>query len=186
MKLYTFILCVFVCISCDEIHVPKPKAFLSLDYPKATYLKSELDVPFEFEKNKLAQVSVSKKNNRFNGIVLRYPTLKASVFINYKKVQDNLEKHISDTRSMTKKHLQVADEISERMYENKQEKLYGMFYDLKGNVASQSQFYVTDSTQHFLSGALYFESKPNYDSILPAVNYIQKDLMHFIENLRWK
>ena len=86
---------------------------------------------------------------------------------------------------MTKKHLQVADEISERMYENTQQNLYGMFYDLKGNVASQSQFYVTDSTQHFISGALYFETKPNYDSILPAINYIQKDLMHFIETLRW-
>jgi len=61
-----------------------------------------------------------------------------------------------------------------------------MFYDLKGNVASQSQFYVTDSTRHFLSGALYFETKPNYDSILPAINYIQKDMMHLIESLRWK
>jgi gliding motility-associated lipoprotein GldD len=166
--------------------VPKPKAFLSLDYPKAIYHKSELDVPFEFEKNKLAQVRVSKKNNKLKGIIFRYPALKASVFINYKKIEDNFENYISDARSMTKKHLQIADEISERMYENKQENLYGMFYDLKGNVASQSQFYVTDSTQHFISGALYFETKPNYDSILPAVNYIQKDLMHFIENLRWK
>jgi len=159
---------------------------LSLDYPKATYLKSQLDIPFEFEKNKLAQLNVSKKNNTLEGIVLRYPTLKASVFINYKKINNNLEKYISDTRSMTKKHLQVADEISERMYENTQQNLYGMFYDLKGNVASQSQFYVTDSTQHFISGALYFETKPNYDSILPAINYIQKDLLHFIESLRWK
>ena len=153
---------------------------------KATYLKSQLDIPFEFEKNKLAQLNVSKKNNTLEGIVLRYPTLKASVFINYKKIDNNLEKYISDTRSMTKKHLQVADEISERMYENTQQNLYGMFYDLKGNVASQSQFYVTDSTQHFISGALYFETKPNYDSILPAINYIQKDLLHFIESLRWK
>jgi gliding motility-associated lipoprotein GldD len=186
MKPYAFILCVFMCFSCDEIHVPKPNAFLSLDYPKATYLKSQLDIPFEFEKNKLAQLNVSKKNNTLEGIVLRYPTLKASVFINYKKIDNNLEKYISDTRSMTKKHLQVADEISERMYENTQQNLYGMFYDLKGNVASQSQFYVTDSTQHFISGALYFETKPNYDSILPAINYIQKDLLHFIESLRWK
>jgi len=80
----------------------------------------------------------------------------------------------------------MADEISERMYENDSQKLYGMFYDLKGNVASQSQFYVTDSTKHFISGALYFETKPNYDSILPAINYIQKDMMHLIESLRWK
>jgi gliding motility-associated lipoprotein GldD len=186
MKPFAFIFCIFICLSCDEIPVPKPKAFLSLDYPRATYLKSQLDLPFEFEKNKLAQLNVLKKNNTLEGIVLRYPTLKASVFINYKKVNENLEKYISDAQSMTKKHLQVADEISERMYENTQQKLYGIFYDLKGNVASQSQFYVTDSTRHFISGALYFESKPNYDSILPAINYVQKDLLYFIESLRWK
>ena len=186
MKPYAVLLCVFICFSCDEIPVPKPKAFLSLDYPKASYLKSQLEVPFEFEKNKLAQLNVSKKNNKVEGIILRYPALKASVFINYKKVENNLEKYISDVRAMTQKHLQVADEISERMYENDPQNLYGMFYDLKGNVASQSQFYVTDSTRHFISGALYFETKPNYDSILPAINYIQKDMMHLIESLRWK
>ena len=186
MKPLVFIFCIFFCFSCNEIHVPKPKAFLSLDYPKAIYLKSQLDAPFEFEKNKLAQLNISKKNNTLEGIVLRYPTLKASVFVNYKKVDDKLEKYISDARSMTKKHLQVADEISEQMYENTQQNLYGIFYDLKGNVASQSQFYVTDSTRHFISGALYFETKPNYDSILPAIHYIQKDLLHFIESLRWK
>ena len=129
---------------------------------------------------------IFKNNNTFDGIVLRYPSLKASVYINYKKVNKNVKKYILDARVMTQKHFQVAEEVSERMYENAQQNLYGMFYDLKGNVASQSQFYLTDSTQHFLSGALYFESKPNYDSILPAINYIQKDLMHFIESLRWK
>ena len=186
MKSFAFILCVFMCFSCDEIPVPKPKAFLSLDYPRASYLKSQLELPFEFEKNKLAQLNISKNNNKVEGIVLRYPALKASVFINYKKIDNNLEKYISDARAMTQKHLQVADEISERMYENDSQKLYGMFYDLKGNVASQSQFYVSDSTRHFISGALYFETKPNYDSILPAINYIQKDMMHLIESLRWK
>jgi len=186
MKPYAFILCILVCFSCDEVHVPKPKAFLSLDYPKAAYHKSLLELPFEFEKNKLAQLNVSKKNNTLEGIILRYSALKASVFINYKKVDNNLEKYISDARARTQKHLQVADEISERMYENDSQKLYGMFYDLKGNVASQSQFYVSDSTQHFISGALYFETKPNYDSIFPAINYIQKDMMHLIESLRWK
>jgi gliding motility-associated lipoprotein GldD len=185
MKRFLFILCVFLCFSCDEIHVPKPKAFLSLNYPKATYLESSLDLPFSFETNTLAQLNSSKKNNTLDGITLRYPTLKASVFINYKKVETTVDTYIADARSMTQKHLQIADEISERKYENVQQNMYGMFYDLKGNVASQSQFYVTDSTQHFISGALYFETKPNYDSILPAINYIQKDLMHFIETLRW-
>ena len=186
MKLYTVLLCILMCLSCDEVLVPKPKAFLSLDYPKASYHESLLELPFKFEKNKLAQLSFSKKNNSLEGLILRYPNLKASVSINYKKVNNNLKKHIADARKMTQKHRQIADEISERKYDNNWGKVHGMFYDLKGNVASQSQFYVTDSTSHFLSGALYFETKPNYDSILPAINYIQKDMMHLIESLQWK
>ena len=182
---FLLILCISLCFSCEEIHVPKPKAFLSLDYPKANYLESTLDLPFSFETNSLAQLNISKKNNILNDITLRYPTLKASVFISYKKIETKVDTYIADARAMTQKHLQIADEISERKYENVQQHIYGRFYDLKGNVASQSQFYVTDSTQHFMSGALYFETKPNYDSLLPAVTYIQKDLMHFIETLRW-
>ncbi len=185
MKPYAFLIGVLLLLSCDDIMVPKPKAFLSLEYPKAAYHESPLELPFKFKKNKIAQLSVSKKNNKLEGIILRYPMLKASVFINYKKVNNNLETLLSDARKMTQKHYRVADEISERSYDYEIEKIYGMLYDLKGNVASQSQFYITDSLHHFVSGALYFETKPNYDSILPAINYVQKDIMYLIENLRW-
>ena len=185
MKSYFVLLYVLICCSCDEVLVPKPKAFLSLDYTKASYHESLVELPFEFEKNRLAQLSVSKKNNILKSVIIRYPTLKASVFINYKEVNNNLKKHIDGARKMTQKHLQLADEVSERRYDNDWGGIYGMFYELKGNVASQSQFYVTDSSRHFLSGALYFETKPNYDSVLPAIKYIQKDMMHLIESLHW-
>ena len=185
MKRYTVLFCILMCLSCDEVLVPKPKAFLSLDYPKASYHESLLELPFKFEKNNLAQLSFSKKNNSLKGLILHYPNLKASIFINYKKVNKNLKKHIADARKMTQKHLQIADEISERKYDDDRREIYGMFYDIKGNVASQSQFYVTDSSKHFLSGALYFETEPNYDSILPAIKYIQKDMIHLIESLHW-
>jgi gliding motility-associated lipoprotein GldD len=186
MKLFSTLLVLLTCLSCEEVLVPKPKAFFSLDYKKASYHESYGELPFLFEKNKLTQLSISKKQNNLEGIILRYPTLKASVFINYKKVNNNLKKHIIDAKKMTAKHRQMANEISQRKYDNNFKKVYGMFYDLKGNVASQSQFYVTDSVNHFLSGALYFEAKPNYDSTLPAISYIQKDIMRFIESLRWK
>ena len=186
MKPYVVLLFVLICFSCDEVLVPKPKAFLSLDYPKASYHESLIEeLPFEFEKNRLSRLSVSKKNNILKGVIISYPTLKASIFINYKKVNNNLKKHIADARKMTQKHLQIADEISERKYDDDRREIYGMFYDIKGNVASQSQFYVTDGSKHFLSGALYFETEPNYDSILPAIKYIQKDMIHLIESLHW-
>ena len=55
-----------------------------------------------------------------------------------------------------------------------------------GNAASPIQFYVTDSTRHFINGSVYFNVKPNYDSILPAVNYLEKDIKTFIGTLKWK
>jgi gliding motility-associated lipoprotein GldD len=61
-----------------------------------------------------------------------------------------------------------------------------MFYEVGGNAASQSQFYVTDSINHFITGSLYFYAKPNYDSILPAANYLQKDIKRIMESLEWK
>ena len=61
-----------------------------------------------------------------------------------------------------------------------------MFYEVTGNAASQAQFYVTDSINHFVTGSLYFYAKPNYDSIYPAANYLQKDIRRIMESMEWK
>ena len=61
-----------------------------------------------------------------------------------------------------------------------------MFYMINGDAATQSQFYVTDSINHFISGALYFESKPNFDSIYPAVVYLRNDIRRIMETIDWK
>ena len=87
---------------------------------------------------------------------------------------------------MTQKHVIKADEIAEQPFLNQKRRVFGMFYEVGGNAASQSQFYVTDSTKHFLSGSLYFYAKPNYDSILPAADYLKNDIKHIMESLRWK
>jgi len=62
----------------------------------------------------------------------------------------------------------------------------GNFYEVEGDAASQAQFYLTDSTSHFLTGAIYFEAKPNYDSILPAADYLKRDIRHLMETLKWE
>ena len=106
----------------------------------------------------------------------------------YKKIksEEKLISYLRDAQNFTQKHTQKADEIAERLYENQERKVYGMFYEVGGNAASQSQFYVTDSTNHFLTGSLYFYTKPNYDSILPASNYLQRDIQRIMESVIWK
>ncbi|TXE08962.1 gliding motility lipoprotein GldD [Gelidibacter salicanalis] len=190
IKLYSLTLLLALFFSCGEDPIPKPKGFLRLDYPPAEYEDTDLNLPFTFEKNLLAEriknIKVDSKNETF-GIDLNYPTLKGTIYLTYIKVtEDNLIPLIRDSQNLTQEHTQKADVIESNLYSNKEHKVYGMFYEVGGNAASQSQFYVTDSVNHFLNGSLYFYAKPNFDSILPAADYLKKDIKHIMETLRWK
>jgi len=182
-------ICLFSCNGNDP--VPKPNAYLRLEYPQASYDKALANVPFAFEKNKLAskiKTNTLKSDTESYGVTIEYPTLKGTIFLTYKAIEShkNLIDFLRDAQNFTQKHTIKADEIIEQVYENKERKAYGMFYEVGGNAASQSQFYVTDSISHFLTGSLYFYAKPNYDSILPAANYLQKDIQHIMETVEWK
>lgn len=185
------IVCI-LCFSCGDETLPKPNAFLRLDYPQADYKKFDPGFPFIFEKNELStevKARILATDSASLGIDLIYPTLKGTIYLTYKKVgnsEDKLKSLLRDAQSFTQEHTQKADEIAEQIYTNKENNVYGMFYEVGGNAASQSQFYLTDSINHFLTGSLYFYAKPNYDSILPAANYLQKDIQHIMETVRWK
>jgi gliding motility-associated lipoprotein GldD len=93
---------------------------------------------------------------------------------------------LKDAQKLTFEHVIKADDIVEIPFINTKNKVYGMFYDLGGNAASNTQFYLTDSIQHFVTGSVYFYSKPNYDSIMPASSYIKDDMKTLMETMRWK
>ena len=180
------VIILFCCFACQQVDVPKPKAFLRLEYPKADYKNIETPLPFTFKKNKLSTVETVEKNKQTLGLNLNYNALNATVYLTYGAVDNNLNKFISDAGSITQKHAQMAREVSERSFENEQTKVYGKLYELRGPVASQIQFHISDHKKHFLTGALYFNTRPNYDSILPAVDYVKKDIVKLMESLRWK
>jgi len=97
-----------------------------------------------------------------------------------------LEELLADAQKLSYEHVVKADNITEQPFVNEKDGVYGMFYEVLGDAASQAQFYVTDSTQHFVTGSLYFRAKPNYDSIYPAAIYLQKDIRKIMESLRWR
>jgi len=179
-----------LCVSCGNNPVPKPKAFLRLEYPKAEYREVNTKLPFTFEKNILADnirtIKISRDKKTL-GIDIIYPSLKGTIYITYKKIQNNnLKPYLLDAQNITQKHAQKADEIIEQPFINLKNRVFGMLYEVGGNAASQSQFYATDSINHFVTGSLYFNTKPNYDSILPAANYLEKDIQHIMETIKWK
>jgi len=176
------ILVMFTFISCKDEVLPKPAGFLRLDYPEAKYLNFENNCPFSFQMNETAII----KGEKECGFAITYPKMKATIYLTYKPVNNNVEKLLRDAQKLTYEHVIKADDILEQPYLNPQKKVYGMFYQVNGNAATNSQFYVTDSTKHFITGSVYFYAKPNFDSIMPAASYIKNDMQRLMETLKWK
>jgi gliding motility-associated lipoprotein GldD len=189
MKNLIFFLLIILCVSCRSEPTPKPRAFLRLDYPQPKYDKVVSNLPFSFEKNELANnvtdIKVARDEKSIS-IDVTYPSLKGTIYLTYKQVtEETLQPYLIDAQNITQKHTQKADAITEQPYMDKINRVYGMFYEIGGNAASQSQFYVTDSISHFVTGSLYFSAKPNYDSILPAAQYLKRDIQHLMETIKW-
>ena len=168
--------------SCKEENYPKPKGYLKLEYPKSNYTKAKINCPYTFEIPKQTKIWSNKKC----WVKINYPKLNATIDITYLPVENNIKQLFIEAEKLTTKHSIKADKISFIPYVDKKNHVYGKMSNVTGNAASPLQFHVTDSTKHFLTGAVYFNVQPNYDSILPAIHYIEKDIVHLIETLRWK
>lgn len=172
-------------LGCGKDPQPKPKGFLALNYKEATYAKAKIDCPFTFEKNTLAKIK-QEPSSPPCWMNLDYSNMDAKIYLTYYPVKNNLRQLLIDAQKLPEKHTIKADFIEASIYENPDKQTFGNFYEVEGDAASQAQFYLTDSTTHFVTGAIYFEAKPNYDSILPAAAYLKKDIRHLIESLKWK
>ena len=177
-----FLLFLVLSISCDNDVLPKPKAYLSLEYPTQNYQNLQLLRPYSFEISNQAEAI----NLQDNWISIKYPKLKASIDITYRKVDNNLQELLLEAEKLVYKHTQKADQIIAKDFANADKKVFGSIQEITGNAASQLQFHLTDSTNNFLKGALYFYAKPNYDSILPAIDYLKKDIHRIMETTEWK
>lgn len=169
-------------MSCKDEILPKPKSYLRLDYPEAKYVNFENECPFVFEMNEDAVI----KKDKDCGLSITYPKMKATIFLTYQPVNKNINNLLREAQTLTYKHVIKADDILEQPYLNADKKVYGMFYQVNGNAATNSQFYATDSTRHFVTGSVYFYAKPNFDSIMPAASYIKNDMQRLMETMKWK
>lgn len=168
--------------SCKDDVLPKPAGQLRLDYPIAEYAEYDNKCPFKFEVND----EVDVKEDKNCGYSIHYPKMKATIYLTYKPVSNNIDKLLRDVQKLTFEHVIKADAIQEQPFINAENKVYGMFYRVNGNAATNAQFYVTDSIRHFVTGSVYFYAKPNFDSIQPATSYVRDDMQHLMESLRWK
>lgn len=182
MRYILVLLGLLILVSCQDEVLVKPKAKLRLDYPEQEYqLLLAKNCPYQFEINSEAN-PVLKENCWMN---LDYPKMKATIYLTYYQVDDNLESLLYDAQKLTYDHTIKATNIMEQPRVDPVSKVYGMFYMINGDAATPSQFYVTDSVNHFITGSVYFKTRPNYDSIYPAAMYLRDDIRHLMETINW-
>jgi len=176
-------------ISCDRDYLPKPLGYNRLVLPEPSYQSLPDTLPYTFEYSKHARLlrDTSWISEPF-WIEIYYPELKANIHITYKKVNNSdklLKEFLNDTYTLTSKHQIKAYAIDEVIVKTKSGRT-AVVAELDGEVPSQMQFAITDSTKNFLRGALYFNTKVQNDSLRPAIEYMKKDIMHLINTFDWR
>ena len=174
--------------ACGSDYMPKPTGFFRIDLPAKKYINYSSDCPFSFEYPAYSRISpYTGPNNMDCWMNIDYPEFQGRLHLSYFAVNDNVEQYIEDSRSLAYKHTVKAEAINERLFIKDAGRVYGLLYEIEGvSTASSVQFYLTDSTAHFLRGALYFNVAPRNDSLAPVINFIKEDIYHLMETFEWK
>jgi gliding motility-associated lipoprotein GldD len=170
-------------------YLPKPYGYHHIVLPTHTYQRLPDGFPysFEFSKHAILLPDTSPKAEPY-WINIHYPSFTADIQITYKPVKNNkhlLKSYLEDAYKLTTKHQIRAYAIEEEIVQLPQG-LTAVVVTLSGQVPTQFQFYTTDSTSHFLRGALYFQTALENDFLAPIIDFIKEDIMHMLYTLEWK
>ncbi|WP_395090713.1 gliding motility lipoprotein GldD [Vaginella massiliensis] len=173
-------------VACNQNEQAKPLGEVRLEYPKAKYQKFDTECPYTFEYSTLAKPMLSRKGAC--QYTIHYPKMKANIFLTYFRLRsrEDLIEKIKESEKFVQEQTIKASYISPREFSYPAHRVYGTLFELGGESAINYKFHVTDSVKNFISGSVYFSAKPNPDSLAPAVQYIEKDVMKLIETTQWK
>ena len=196
--------------SCNSPYTPRPRGYFSIDFPERSYVKfQEKGFPYQFEYP--AYGRIVRDSSLFDGatdnpywINIDFPGFNGRIYLSYKAIGGNsvfkvkrgeqyvdsmalntFEGLVDEAYRMTFKHTSKASGISDSIFTTPQG-VSGAYFRVLGNAATARQFYVTDSTRHFLRGALYFDTTPNEDSLSVVNDFLETDMKHLIETFRWQ
>lgn len=184
-----FFLSLLALAGCSTDYKPKPKGYNRLVLPPQEYQLSPDTLPYQFEYSTHARLlRDSSWISERHWVEIYYPELKANIHITYKYLnnQDELLKELlDDSYNLTSKQQIKASAIDELITRTPSGKT-AVIAEISGEVPSQFQFTMTDSARNFLRGALYFNTKVQNDSLAPAIDFMKKETMHFINTLKWR
>jgi gliding motility-associated lipoprotein GldD len=194
VKILAIILAIvlIIAISCNSDYTPKPRGYFKIPFPAKQYqVFNQPDYPYSFEYPVYAKVV---RDSSFFGeatenpwwINIDFPQFNSRVYVSYKEIGKNkFDKLINDAFTMTNKHNMKAYSIDDSLITTPNN-VHGVFFKVGGNVATANQFFLTDTTRHFLRGALYFDATPNEDSLGIVNRFLIDDVKHLINTFKWK
>jgi hypothetical protein len=211
MRRLSCFLLALILLSCNSNYTSKKEGYFKIDFPKKVYTTfNEPGYPYTFDYPVYAKIAKDSsyfeegaKNPYWINIV--FPSFNGTIFISYKKIggtsvykvknangtyrdsigKNNFEKMVNDSYKLTYKNDVKAYSIEDSVMHTPNN-VTGVFFKLSGNVATSKQFFLTDTLHHFLRGALYFDATPNEDSLKPVNDFLQQDMKHLINTLKWK
>lgn len=195
MRIWKILLFLFLLSGCREHSTPKPRGFFRIEFPQKSYHELEGNYPYSFEIPDYSVIRQDDKNpEKQYWINVDVPANKAELHLSFYNLNEDskqgsqqlLVELMEETRSLAYKHSIKADAIDEQIFVNPGAKVYGTIYAIKGNAASPIQFFLTDSTTHFLRGALYISEVPDIDSLQPVIDFLEPDIIRLIETTSWK
>lgn len=197
--------------SCNSNYTSKKEGYYKIDFPEKVYTTfNDPSFPYTFEYPVYARIA--KDSSYFDkgeknpySIDIVFPSFNGTIYLSYKNIggtsvykvknpdgtyrdstgKNSFQKMVNDSYNLTYKNDIKAYSIEDSVMHTPNQ-ITGVFFKLSGNVATARQFFLSDTTQHFLRGALYFDATPNEDSLRPVNAFLQEDMKQLINTLQWK
>lgn len=192
MSYLRFLIVALLFFSCNSVYTPKRRGYFKIDFPQRQYQTfDQPGFPYSFEYPVYA--NIVRDSSFFDTVPenpywinIDFPRFNARIYISYKDIGKNkFEKLREDAFKMTFKHTYKASSIDQTVIQTPNG-IGGIYFNVGGNAATANQFFLTDTTRHFLRGALYFDTTPNEDSLGIVNQFLEKDMQHLINTFRWK
>ena len=207
MKHSILIFIVGLAISCNSDFTPKPRAYYNIELPKHSYKTfDEKSFPYSFEYPVYASISKEGDSTGANPywINVNFEKFNGHIYISYKQInansvykvktssgyKDSLVKNTfeglrEESYKLTYKHTVKASGIVDSSFVSDHGST-GVYFYVAGDAATSRQFYITDTTNHFLRGALYFDAAPNADSLAMVSDFLDVDMKHLVKTFKWR
>ena len=185
LSIFAILLTVSSCT--DTTLTPKPPTYLRLELPEPTYAKFSDSCSYTFNLSNLYKASNAPDQSEGTCHKrIDLGPLNGTAYIRYWEMTETLAYYVNSANDEINKHKQKADDIINETILRPEDRVFGSFFELQGDVATPFQFYLTDSTSRFLYCEVLFNSSPNYDSLRPTLDYLKRDLDEFMNTLKWE